>query len=156
MTTEELIRQEALRQGVAPALALAVAQTESGFNQGARGTSGEVGVFQLMPPTAAGLRVDPYDLLSNIRGGITYLRQMLGVCGGREDLALMAYNSGPDACTHNNIPPSARTYASTVLSRKPLYGPVQTAGIEVGAGMGDWVPVALILGGIVLLAVALD
>jgi hypothetical protein len=48
---------------------LAVAQKESNFNQGARGTSGEVGMFQLMPATAAGLKVDAYDQTANINGG---------------------------------------------------------------------------------------
>src|SRR4051794_987078 len=95
MTVQDQITAEALRQGISPELALAVARRESGFNQGARGTSGEVGVFQLMPATAAGLRVDPYDLGDNIRGGVSYLRQLLTTYGGNTETALQAYNGGP-------------------------------------------------------------
>ena len=166
MTVQEMIREEAARQGVDPALALAAAYVESRFNQGARGTSGEIGVFQLIPRTAASLGVDPYDDYGNIRGGVMYLRQMLAVCGGREDYALAAYNSGPDACTEGNIPPSAWSHAQRVLVAKGMFagaepeipgGPIQPFGPVYTAGVGDvnWKTAALIVAaGLALLFLA--
>lgn len=104
----QLIRDESARQGVPAALALAVAQKESGTCHwrpiigGAcdpaggvvRGAGGEVGIFQLMPATAADLGVDPFDVYQNIRGGVTYLRQQLQRYG-QWDAAIIGYNCGP-------------------------------------------------------------
>src|SRR4051812_21972426 len=70
------IASAASRYNVPPSVALAVAQRESGLNQNARGTSGEIGVFQLMPGTASDLGVNPSDLAQNIDGGVRYLSQM--------------------------------------------------------------------------------
>jgi soluble lytic murein transglycosylase-like protein len=58
MTVEQMIRDEALRQGVPPDLAVAVARRESGLNPNVRdGAFGEVGLFQVKPSTAADLGV---------------------------------------------------------------------------------------------------
>ena len=94
-----LIYQQALTSGVPPAIALAVAQKESGVSQWTSsgglvtGSSGEIGVFQLMPGTAASLGVDPTDLTQNIQGGITFLAQLYQKYGDWAQ-ALSAYNSG--------------------------------------------------------------
>ncbi|MBZ5662745.1 MAG: lytic transglycosylase domain-containing protein [Acidobacteriia bacterium] len=93
-TIPQLIIAEAQRQGVDPALALEVAQVESGMNQNAVSARGAIGVFQLMPDTAAGLGVDPNDLQQNIQGGVSYLRQLLAQFGDPA-AALAAYNWGP-------------------------------------------------------------
>jgi soluble lytic murein transglycosylase-like protein len=50
--------------------------------------------MQLMPATAAALRVDPWDPLDNLRGGIAYLAALLRRYG-TPMLALVAYNAGP-------------------------------------------------------------
>ena len=62
--------------GVPVDLALAVAQRESGFQQSARGAAGEIGIMQLMPPTAAALGVNSYDAEANIEGGVRLLRDL--------------------------------------------------------------------------------
>ena len=108
-------RQTALQYGVDPAIALAVAQRESSFNQGARGAAGEVGVFQLMPATARGLNVDPYDQTANINGGISLLAQLYNQFGDWAT-ALAHYNGG------NNPPSQSYDYASKVLSTATVYG----------------------------------
>lgn len=89
-----MIIAEAQQQGVDPALALEVAQVESGMNQNAASSKGAIGVMQLMPATAAQLGVDPYDTLQNIHGGVLYLRQLLAQFGDPM-AALAAYNWGP-------------------------------------------------------------
>jgi soluble lytic murein transglycosylase-like protein len=96
----DLVTAEAQRQGVDPAIALSVAKTESGICQWRADGSvvlspvGAIGVFQLMPATAAGLGVDPYDVNGNIQGGITFLKQLFQKYGSW-DQALAAYNWGP-------------------------------------------------------------
>jgi soluble lytic murein transglycosylase-like protein len=118
---QDQIRDTALRYGVDPAVALAVAQQESGFSQGARGAAGEVGVFQLLPSTAAGLGVNPYDEGQNIQGGVSYLAQLYRQFGDWTK-ALAAYNGGPGNMTRGTTPSSSWSYAQEVLGTAALYG----------------------------------
>ena len=90
-----LVADEAIRQGVDPNFALAIAEQESRFRQSARSPVGATGVMQLMPGTAAGLGVNPYDLRDNIRGGVKYIKQLQGMFGNRYDLIAAGYNAGP-------------------------------------------------------------
>lgn len=92
---DNLINENANKYGVDAALLAAIAEQESGFNQGAQSEAGAVGIMQLMPPTAEGLGVDATDLAGNIEGGAKYIRQMLDQFGGDVHKALEAYNGGP-------------------------------------------------------------
>jgi hypothetical protein len=94
---EDMVIREAQRLGVDPNLALHVLYKETGNltnPETARSKAGAIGVMQLMPKTAKGLGVDPLNPEENIRGGITYLKQMHDKY---QDpiLALAAYNAGP-------------------------------------------------------------
>ena len=91
----EIIRV-AQQQGVPPAIALGVAETESSFNPEARSGAGAIGMFQLMPGTAKDLGVDPNDPEKNILGGILKLKQLYQKYG-TWDRAYMAYNAGEGA-----------------------------------------------------------
>ena len=83
ITIPDLIREEAVKQGIPPSMALAIGQQESGFNPTAIGpkipSTGEqaVGTMQLTPSTAKMLGVDPNDPVQNIQGGVKYLRMLL-------------------------------------------------------------------------------
>jgi hypothetical protein len=82
---------------------------ESGFNEGARSVAGAIGLGQLMPETAALLGVDPFDPEENLRGSARYLLAQLEDFGA-VDLALAAYNAGPEAVRDfGGIPPYAET-----------------------------------------------
>lgn len=116
------IEYSAKKFGVRPDLVRAVAQVESGFNPRARSSKGAMGIMQLMPETAADLRVkNPYNAAENIRGGVQYLRQLLDRYDGNEVLALAAYNAGPTAVERygNQVPPYAETrgYIGKVAER---------------------------------------
>lgn len=101
----------AREEGVDPALLASLIQQESGGKQVARSRAGAIGLTQLMPGTAAGLGVDPYDELQNVRGGARYLKQMLDQFGD-EERALIAYNAGPGG----GSPGESRAYAQRVLA----------------------------------------
>lgn len=127
MTTEEvqaIIIETATRYGVPPAIALGVAKAESAFRQDAISSSGAIGVMQLMPPTAAGLQVDPYDVYQNIDGGVRYLSQMWRKYGDWS-LVLASYNAGPGAVDrYGGIPPYKQTqaYVPKVLAYAAQFG----------------------------------
>lgn len=94
---EDAVVKEAQRLGVDPKLALHVLYKETGNlknPESARSKAGAIGVMQLMPKTAKGLGVDPTNPEENIRGGITYLKQMMDQFND-PTLALAAYNAGP-------------------------------------------------------------
>lgn len=107
-----LIENHAYDRDLDPRLVQAVVQVESGYNPRALSNKGAIGLMQLMPGTAAQLAVDdPWDIEQNLRGGTSYLRQMLDRFGDLE-LALAAYNAGPEAVVkHSGIPPYDETRA---------------------------------------------
>lgn len=103
-----------LRQaGLSPPEWLAVFRSniaiESGFRPSARSQAGAIGLGQLMPETARDLGVDPHDPRENLHGSARYLLAQLQDFGAI-DLALAAYNAGPDAVRqYGGIPPFEET-----------------------------------------------
>jgi soluble lytic murein transglycosylase-like protein len=84
-----------------PLLVLAVIEVESGFDVAALSGAGAIGLMQLRGPTLRrelerqGLEGDPRDPVTNVRAGVRYLRRLM-LAFPREDVALMAYNAGPN------------------------------------------------------------
>ncbi|MDD5688401.1 MAG: transglycosylase SLT domain-containing protein [Elusimicrobia bacterium] len=101
-----------------PAFVKAVLETESNFNPNDTSYKGAVGLMQIMPETAKGLRIDPNDVEENIAGGTRYLRYLFKTFGDSK-LALAGYNAGPNAVEKygRKIPPYKETenYVRTVL-----------------------------------------
>lgn len=82
---------------------------ESAFDPAARSHVGAVGLGQLMPATARDLGVDPHDPVQNLHGSARYLLAQVERFGSLE-LALAAYNAGPEAVArHAGVPPYAET-----------------------------------------------
>jgi soluble lytic murein transglycosylase-like protein len=94
-----LIQAEAQRLGVPVALADAVATIETNYTENAAGSSGEIGLMQVMPSTAwmlgfRGNSTDLFDPAINIHYGVTYLARALAASGGNLCRALMKYRAG--------------------------------------------------------------
>ncbi len=122
-----LVVAEAVRMGVSPALALAVAHAESNFNPRAKSRAGARGIMQIMPATAKyEYGIEP-DLLwnprINVRLGLHFLRRLLDRYRGRVDLALSYYNGGsavgdlPGA----RVIPATRAYVHRVRRLRAHY-----------------------------------
>lgn len=116
---DQLIDEHASVQGVRPDLVRAVIQVESDFNPRARSPKGALGLMQLMPATVAEYGVvDPFDAADNIRAGVAYLRRLLSRYDESEELALAAYNAGPNAVDRyrQHVPPyrETRQYVSRI------------------------------------------
>jgi LysM repeat protein len=115
----DLINASASRYGVDPYLVASVIQQESGFNQSAVSGAGAIGIMQLMPGTAQGLGVNPYDVAQNIDGGVKLLSQLLRQFGGNVAFALAGYNAGPGAVQkYGGVPPYAETqnYVRSIMA----------------------------------------
>lgn len=116
----DIIEQLSLQYQVPSTLLEAIVWQESGFQAHALSSQGAQGLMQLMPQTALELGVDnPWDPRQNLDGGTRYLIQQWERFG-RLDLALAAYNAGPQAVERwQGIPPYPETtqYVDQILSR---------------------------------------
>lgn len=123
--------------GIPPSLALAVAQAESSLNPGAISSAGAIGLFQLMPSTAASLGVDPTDPTQNIQGGLQYLQQLYNQYGNWTQ-ALQAYNWGPgNVSSGAAVPSSVQSYASSILAAAGLPDSSTTPDLTSQASTAD-------------------
>jgi soluble lytic murein transglycosylase-like protein len=109
---------------VSPALVKAVIHAESAFDPDARSRRGAGGLMQLMPVTAREMGVhDRFDPAQNILGGTRYLKDLM-LRFGDVELAVAAYNAGPEAVRrHGGVPPyrETRTYVRNVIGLYQQY-----------------------------------
>jgi LysM repeat protein len=124
---QSMIRAAAARQGVDPALALAVASVESDFDPAAVSRTGAVGIMQLMPRTAAwlsrrlGRPVDRADPGDNIAGGVAFLRYLLAATAGDVTFAAASYYQGLDSVRRDGFFPDTQEYVSKVTGRRAQF-----------------------------------
>lgn len=116
-----LARAAARKYGIPESIFLNMGRAEGGLDKNGnprRSSAGAIGWGQLMPGTAKGLGVNPYDLASNIDGAARYLKQQYKTFGSWR-LALAAYNAGPGAVQkYGGVPPFAETerYVARILA----------------------------------------
>jgi len=108
---EQRVIAVATREGLDPALVLAVVEAESGQEENAVSPKGAVGLMQVLPETAAEIGYpDAADPASNLEAGCRYLAALLEGFGGDVELALAAYNAGPGAVRRwGTVPPYRET-----------------------------------------------
>ena len=93
-TLDSYIRYYARAYQVDHRLVYAMIRHESNWDASSISPKGAIGLMQLMPATAAMLKVNPQDPVDNVRGGIAYLSDLLRTFGSVRH-ALIAYNAGP-------------------------------------------------------------
>lgn len=135
------IADEALKMGIDPRLAVALAYQESKFDPNVRGKDGEIGIMQVMPATGKmlGFSVDDLkDLNKNIQAGLTYLKQSLDQ--HKDPVAAAAgYNAGIDHLyfkdpNKNQLPESTIKYLEGI---RDIGGFTATPTEEPAADSGD-------------------
>jgi hypothetical protein len=127
--TRDRVRAAACEAGVRPSLALAIVEHETGFNNRARGESGEIGAGQIMPTTADIFGFDRSRLAAdydyNVRSSVAIMRYLLDYFGGDEQAAIRGYNGGPG---WRNAAPATlgkiESYAASVSQLRSKYVPV--------------------------------
>jgi len=101
-----------------PNLVRAVIYVESGGDPDAVSTDGAIGLMQLMAGTADDMGVkSPQEPAQNIFGGTRYLSRLVERFGSLE-LALWAYNAGPERVKRKQLPLETRRYIPNVMRLK--------------------------------------
>src|SRR2546423_415654 len=90
------------------AMLVSVGQVESNLTADARSSADARGLLQVLPSTAATLRLNVDRPASNVLAGARYLAQLLQQFHST-DLALAAYNAGPTAVAEAGGAPTQET-----------------------------------------------
>lgn len=163
---QQIIIEEANRAGVSPALMLAIANQESGFNPNAVGdksVGGSYGLFQIHKPSHPDY-TGGFDPRANAAYASKMMKGLLAKYGGNVDKAIMAYNTGGGNVDRGTIPASTRAYLANVkaglgrfgnvvprgqgndtlasIQNQPLTGQVQADVIAAGATPQQGYPIA--------------
>lgn len=108
-----------IQYGVDIPLTLAIITQESAFCQAAVSKAGAYGLMQLMPSTAEeiskeiGINLKYHRSKDNIRMGTYYISSMLLMFRGNLELAVRAYNSGPNFVKKVQAGEISRYYSET-------------------------------------------
>lgn len=108
------VAERAQKYGLNPSFVLPLVMAESGFKQEARSPKGAIGVMQLMPDTAKGLKADPTNIDENIDGGMRLLKELVDDkrIGNDPLKVLVAYNTSSET--------RGKFFEEQNLSRLPL------------------------------------
>jgi len=121
---DTIIDRHAVAFGVDPVLVRAVIQVESDFDPLCVSNKGARGLMQLMPETARRYGVRSiFDPEENIRGGVRYLGDLLGMFNNDLPRALAGYNAGEGAVLkYAGIPPYTETATYVKRALTVYYG----------------------------------
>jgi N-acetylmuramoyl-L-alanine amidase len=121
------IASTATRHGVDPALAMAVAYQESGFNQRRVSVANAIGTMQVIPSSgrwASDLVGRPLDLMEvndNITAGVVILKSLLASAPSREQ-AIAGYYQGLGSVRKNGMYADTERYVANVQRLSLRFG----------------------------------
>jgi soluble lytic murein transglycosylase-like protein len=125
---------EARRDGLTPEIADAVMAVESGYNPAAIGTSGEIGLMQILSSTArllgfAGTDTELAQPATNIHYGVMYLAAAWQLAGGDLCTAVMKYRAGHGETrfSYRSVDYCLSVRAKLLARGFPVTGPVPVA-----------------------------
>ncbi len=144
----KVILAESKKYGIDPIFVASIIKTESSFDPHARGTSGEIGLMQLMPKTAeyvaAKIKFKNFkaestlkDPVKNIKIGVAYLNYLRQKFENTAYLYVPAYNMGPGNVMKNiNKKQRPKEYSSRVIKNyeslyKEIYASEKYQTVEV-------------------------
>lgn len=132
---KRLIIKIATEEGVDPAIALAIAEQESGFNPNARNKSNKedsIGLYQINrmahPDYTGGANPE-----ANIRYGLRYFKGQLARAKGNVPLALAAYNGGWGGKNSTQ----AQNYSKQAFNRIDKYASVSNNANKIAVNYND-------------------
>jgi soluble lytic murein transglycosylase-like protein len=119
----------ALRNGVPPSLASAIAWQESGFNNAVVSPANARGVMQILPGTwdwvqryLARRPLNPALPIDNVAAGVLFLGHLLRETGGNHGLAAAGYYQGLASVRRRGLLPDTRRYVANVLALRGRFG----------------------------------
>jgi soluble lytic murein transglycosylase-like protein len=124
---KKMIEDEAEKQQVDAKLATAIAEQESNFgervNSPASAAAGAMGVMQLRRDTANRYGVsDSCDVAENIRGGVSFIKDLSAQFGGNVFLIFAAYNAGEKRVyAAKGVPPISETVRYVAAAANAYY-----------------------------------
>jgi LysM repeat protein len=119
--TRRLIAATAHRYGVDPALALAVAYQESGFNQRQVSVANAIGVMQVIPSSGqwasdlVGRRLDLLDARDNVTAGVVILKALTRSASSRRQ-AIAGYYQGLASVRARGMYVDTKAYVRSIES----------------------------------------
>ncbi len=124
---QDIIRSTARSHGVDPALALAIAQQESGFNQRAVSPANAIGTMQVIPSTGdwiggmVGRKLNLLDARDNITAGVRFIKWLTDHADSTEE-AIGGYYQGLGSVQKYGLASDTRSYVSNVKSLMTRFG----------------------------------
>jgi len=115
---QEIVRSTAVRLGVDPSLALAIAFQESGFNMRVVSGANAIGAMQVIPSSGQwasdllGEDLDLFDPQDNAKAGVAILRTL--VAGNPPDIAIASYYQGNASVLSRGMYDDTRRYVANV------------------------------------------
>ena len=123
---KDIVARTATSMGVDPALALAFAQQESGFNHQSVSPANAIGTMQVIPDAgdwASGLvgpKLNLLDPQDNVTAGVAIIRALLRGAP-TEDLAIAGYYQGQYSVSVHGMFPDTRNYVAGIKANRASF-----------------------------------
>ncbi|NCD19059.1 MAG: LysM peptidoglycan-binding domain-containing protein, partial [Actinobacteria bacterium] len=122
-----MVRSTATSMGVNPALAMAIAMKESGFNHASVSPANAIGTMQVIPSSGVwasdlvGRKLNLLDPQDNVTAGVAIIRQLVRSSSSL-DIAIASYYQGAASVRRNGMYSDTRSYVAGVKAYMTQFG----------------------------------